>query len=1095
MDSKSVITSGCLLFLVSLSAFAEDSFYFSTMPQSRNVVEGSDITVNCDVSDRQHIVFQWMFRGKIVVNTSRRFQDNSNLRILRVSRDDDDGPFTCIATNITTGFSLQSSNAKLNIQWINETAEVILKRPQKNDIKPGSDVILRCQITGNPPPSILWYRNKFRLFNTDKNDKIKIMEGDSRLKLSHITSSENGMYSCRAENIAGARDSMENFLLNIKEPGAPYLIEEKFTPYLLIKKGHPARLDCFMVNATRIEWFSNYEKISNSSRFYVFNNGSLYFPNIQPEDEGTYRCEGLSEHHPKQAFTAEIELAYLDDFTSDMFEPRLMPNFPLVIPVHSKFEIKVLPSSGKPKPTYRWLNRNNMPVGEMGRIRLEGNKLVFEDPEEIDTGNYTCIMSNTAGEKRQNVWIMISVPPIIRKVPQPRTVEEDMHVSFDCKVVGTPYPVTTIFWTRNDIPIDSDAPGIRMNKKAGTLHISNVVAEDSGSYACVANTTGQPLVVSSRAYLTVKKKLRFSPAPEDHRLELSMDTLIECKADAETRPAITWLKDGRELFPRHVSQDKGVLYFHGVRKSDAGYYTCIAVSERQGIINATISVEVVERPKFQVLPRNTTAYEGHRTMLHCVAIGDPKPTVWWDKNSEVNVWDVNRFETLGNGTLVINRVFMEDKGRYGCTANNSAGFQRHEAYLEVASAAEYEKSIKQEDSFNMMKTVIIAVCSAGAYLALVIGLTAFCSYRLLMQRRNRKAFAPNAKGDNGDMAREQHELLVNDRDRESGRESGTHFKSDSDNRSHASGMSSSHLSHSSHSYHSRSRRDSYDRYHYPRQNLRTLYVLGKGLFGDVFLAQARNIRDAEQESLVVVKSLLTKDEHLYFEFKQEMDMFARLDHPNIIKLLAVCREVEPQFMITEYCDWGDLKQFLLATRKDNGKRIARAPPLTILQKINLCQQVALGMEHLSNHRYVHKDLATRNILLTNRLDVKISLLSLCRDVYAQEYYPHFQCLIPLRWMPPEAVLDDEFSTKSDVWSFGVFMWEVFHLGDLPHKSKTNEELLKGIKVEDIALDISDQCPSGITEVIKKCATLNAKDRPQFSELCITLGELFTENNV
>ena len=71
----------------------------------------------------------------------------------------------------------------------------------------------------------------------------------------------------------------------------------------------------------------------------------------------------------------------------------------------------------------------------------------------------------------------------------------------------------------------------------------------------------------------------------------------------------------------------------------------------------------------------------------------------------------------------------------------------------------------------------------------------------------------------------------------------------------------------------------------------------------MFLAQARNIRESEQESLVVVKALLTKDEQLYFEFKQEMDMFARLDHPNIIKLLAVCREVEPQFMITEYCDW------------------------------------------------------------------------------------------------------------------------------------------------------------------------------------------------
>ena len=153
------------------------------------------------------------------------------------------------------------------------------------------------------------------------------------------------------------------------------------------------------------------------------------------------------------------------------------------------------------------------------------------------------------------------------------------------------------------------------------------------------------------------------------------------------------------------------------------------------------------------------------------------------------------------------------------------------------------------------------------------------------------------------------------------------------------------------------------------------------------------------------------------------------------------------------------------------------------------------MEHLSNHRFVHKDLASRNILITNRLDVKISSLSLCRDVYAQEYYPHLQCLLPLRWMPPEAVIDDDFSTKSDVWSFGVFMWEVFHLGELPHKSKTNEELLKAIKVEDVALEISDQCLPSISEVIKKCTAINPKDRPLFSELCISLGELYTENNV
>lgn len=71
----------------------------------------------------------------------------------------------------------------------------------------------------------------------------------------------------------------------------------------------------------------------------------------------------------------------------------------------------------------------------------------------------------------------------------------------------------------------------------------------------------------------------------------------------------------------------------------------------------------------------------------------------------------------------------------------------------------------------------------------------------------------------------------------------------------------------------------------------------------MFLAKAQGIKDGEAETLVVVKSLLTKDEHIFFEFRQEMDMYSRLENPNVVKLLGVCREAEPQFMMTEYCDW------------------------------------------------------------------------------------------------------------------------------------------------------------------------------------------------
>ena len=195
------------------------------------------------------------------------------------------------------------------------------------------------------------------------------------------------------------------------------------------------------------------------------------------------------------------------------------------------------------------------------------------------------------------------------------------------------------------------------------------------------------------------------------------------------------------------------------------------------------------------------------------------------------------------------------------------------------------------------------------------------------------------------------------------------------------------------------------------------------------------------------------------------------------------------------CPQGDLKQFLWATRKDNIKRNQKLPPLTTAQKITMCNQVALAMEHLSNYRFIHKDLATRNVLLTPALDLKVSHLGLCRDVYAAEYYPFHQQLIPLRWMAPESVLDDEFSTKSDVWSYGVFCWEVFTLGDLPHKKRTEEEVLKSLKSPDFRLEPPLNCPEEMIKLIDKCTVDGAKERPSFSELAVMIGEMTVDSDV
>lgn len=1061
---------------------SQDTFYFSSKPEDMDVIEGSEVLLRCDVSNRQHIVFSWAHNNKPIVPTSRRFQEGSHLHILRVTREEDSGTFSCIATNKTSGYSLVSE-AALNIQWIDKISTVELKRPKPEELVLNTEVLLKCQITGNPDLLFDWYHNTFRLFN---KNRIKILDKGSKVRITNVTAEDNGIYSCRAENTAGARYSSENFLLNVKAPGTPHLIESQFTRSLTVLRNDPARLDCPFTEAVRVDWFSLHEKISNSSRYQVFENGSLYFPRVRSSDEGIYRCEGLGANRriPSQTFTSEIFIASLEEFKMESFEPRLISNFPIVIPMHTRFVVKVFPPDGRPKPTLEWRDRSGLVIGPSGNIHVNETDLIFERPQEMDSGNYTAIIRNIAGEKLQKVWIIVSVPPTIRRPPLNMAVQEDSPAILSCQVSGTPYPVTTVIWEKDGQLIRMGSMRHIIDLEHGTLTIQQTEMADAGTYKCVANTTGQSLVESQGAYLHVKKKLKFSPPPENSHIELYHDASVTCKAEGDGPVRISWMKSSPVNTASHFTTMGGTMNFFKVQRSDEGMYTCTASNDKQGSINTTVYIDVVERPRFQVLPKNMTIYEGHPAMLHCVAIGDPRPDIHWDKNYFQDI-DSSRIKLFPNGTLFIAKVYMEDQGRYGCVASNVAGKVRIEAFLTVTTSIDFTMGKSTDDGSDMMKTIIIAVCSAGAYLALVIALTAYCSYRLLMQRKNRKA---TTKSENGHLAAEQHELLVKERDSESRNQ----CRSDSDNRSHASGLSS-HPSQSSSSY-TRSRRGSLDRLVYPRQNLSSIGMLGNGVFGDIFLAKARDIRDVEPETLVVVKSLLMKDEHLFFEFRQEMEMYSKLDHPFIVKLLGVCRDLEPHFMIMEYCDWGDLKQFLLATRGHiNGRPFpSRVPPLTLAQKLTMYNQIALGMEHLSNHRFIHKDLAARNILLTSRMELKISSLSMCRDVYAGEYFFHNQSFLPLRWTAPEVLQKNDYSTKSDVWAYGVFMWEVFSLGELPYPTLTDEEVFRKLKCCDIQLPLTEQIPIELRDVIRKCLSENPRDRPQFTELCLLLSELMTK---
>jgi serine/threonine protein kinase len=181
-------------------------------------------------------------------------------------------------------------------------------------------------------------------------------------------------------------------------------------------------------------------------------------------------------------------------------------------------------------------------------------------------------------------------------------------------------------------------------------------------------------------------------------------------------------------------------------------------------------------------------------------------------------------------------------------------------------------------------------------------------------------------------------------------------------------------------------------------------------------------------------------------------------------------------------------------RKDGpNSTTVRLPPLSLAQKLTMCHQVSLGMEALADSRLVLRDLAARNVLLSASLDVKVAGLSLCRDVYAAEYAPWRQRLVPVRWTPSEVLEDDSagFTTASDVYSFGVLVWEVFTLGDLPLRHLSDDDVVRERKLGSAVarLTYPPGCPPDLWQTAERCLVDQAVDRPSFGELSRAIGEM------
>ncbi|XP_051487551.1 tyrosine-protein kinase ITK/TSK isoform X2 [Apus apus] len=247
--------------------------------------------------------------------------------------------------------------------------------------------------------------------------------------------------------------------------------------------------------------------------------------------------------------------------------------------------------------------------------------------------------------------------------------------------------------------------------------------------------------------------------------------------------------------------------------------------------------------------------------------------------------------------------------------------------------------------------------------------------------------------------------------------------------------------------------------------------VGSGQFGVVYLGY---LLDKTKVAIKTIREGAMSEE----DFVEEAKVLMKLSHPKLVQLYGVCFENAPICLVFEFMENGCLSDYLRSQRGSFTKE-------TLL---GMCQDVCEGMAYLEQNSVIHRDLAARNCLVGESHVVKVSDFGMSRIVLDDQYTSSTGTKFPVKWSAPEVFSYSNYSTKSDVWSFGVLMWEVFSEGKIPYENRTNAEVVEEINA-GFRLYKPKLASKAIYEVMSHCWRMRKDDRPSFSLLLYQLSEI------
>ncbi|XP_032873284.1 tyrosine-protein kinase Fer isoform X1 [Amblyraja radiata] len=243
-------------------------------------------------------------------------------------------------------------------------------------------------------------------------------------------------------------------------------------------------------------------------------------------------------------------------------------------------------------------------------------------------------------------------------------------------------------------------------------------------------------------------------------------------------------------------------------------------------------------------------------------------------------------------------------------------------------------------------------------------------------------------------------------------------------------------------------------------------LLGKGNFGEVFKG---TLKDKTAVAVKTCKEDLPQE--LKIKFLSEARILKQYDHPNIVKLIGVCTQRQPIYIVMELIQGGDFLTFL-RKKKDEMK---------MKQLVKMSLDAAAGMAYLEGKNCIHRDLAARNCLVSDGNVLKISDFGMSRQEDDGIYSSSGLKQIPIKWTAPEALNYGRYSSESDVWSFGILLWETFSMGVCPYPGMTNQQAREQVE-KGYRMSAPQKCPEDVYSLMLKCWEYKPENRPNFSDI-------------